>query len=128
MKVNCWLLSQDAYMYIGLTTTEPPDWNRKSQPWKMRHTWCLCTWDGDTRVDRRKPGYCDRWREQFGSEYMFTEGDVVTLTLCEDRSVSIAIGQTKMSHVFTDLPYKPLWVVIYMWVKKIEILQCSKYM
>ena len=62
----------------------------------------------------------------FGARYNLSDGNTVSLTLEMDRSVSITLNKQKINNVFTGLPQKPLWVVIYMCVKKLSIIQTGK--
>ena len=68
-----------------------------------------------------------KWKEEAlqGSKLLYTyldDGDVVSISLCDDRSASITYNNIEVTQALTDLPDKPLWVVIEMWVGKLEVI------
>ena len=67
---------------------------------------------------------CHPWIQRFGNKHEPSVGDTVSLTLCDDRSVSITYNDTQVSNVFRRLPrlpHGPLWVVL--WGPGMEIVQ-----
>ena len=110
-------------LYIGVTTTDPRNWDMRSWPEVMKQTWCLRTSFGDTWKDGREAGVCPKWRKTFGYEHSMSVGDTATIYLHGDQSVSIALNTKVIQSVFVEMPLVPLWAVIVVFVKKIEIIQ-----
>ena len=74
-------------------------------------------------------GYCQHWREKVVSgtaPHHLSDGDLLSMCLCDDRSMSITYNNTELPQVFTDLPDKPLWVVIDIYGGKLEVLQTGE--
>ena len=66
-------------------------------------------------------GVCQSWRRDVsGTDHYLSDGDILCVSLCDDRSVSITYNNTEVTQVFTDLPDKPLWVVLEIVVSKLE--------
>ena len=109
-------------MSVGVTTTNPKDWDETIRPANMNSTWLLSTWSGNIWVDGEGPETSQPWKEEFGYTNALSDGDTVTVTLKTDRSLSIAHDETEVPHVFTGLPDVPLWAVFSTGVEKIQIV------
>ena len=68
--------------------------------------------------------YCQHWHKDVSGteDHSLSYGDLLSVSLCDDRSMSITYNNTEVPQVLTDLPDKPLWVVIEMWVGKLEVI------
>ena len=120
-------------MIIGLTSHNPTRWNLDEDVTESTHTWCQDSWSGDKwigGVRRHFPAqiFPSDFHEDKKTLVMqrLSDGDTVSITLEKDRSVTRYINKQEMKCVFTDLPQKPLWVVIAMSVKKISLIQTGK--
>ena len=63
------------------------------------------------------------WTGIFGDKLRLSTGDALTLTLHQDRSVSVSYNNTQVTDIFTNLPDRDLWVVIAQDVKKMTIVE-----
>ena len=54
---------------------------------------------------------------------MLSGGDTISLTLCDDRSVSITHNDTQVFNVFGRLPHGPLWLVWVMNIGEMKVIQ-----
>ena len=75
-----------------------------------------------------RAGFCQSWRRDVRGthSHYLSDGDILCVSLCDDRSVSITYNNTEVTQVFTELPDKPLWVVIWMRVRKMQIIHTGK--
>ena len=97
---------------VGVTQTNPSDWDGRSSPTEMDKTWCVHAYNGDMYINGHSTP-CHPWRQRFGDKHEPSVEDTMSLTLCDDRSVSITYNDTQVSNVFGRLPHGPLWVVLY---------------
>ena len=96
---------------VGVTQTDPSDWDGRTSPRQMDKTWCIDITSGDMYINGQStPG--PPWIQRFDDNHQPSVGDTVSLTLCDDRSVSITYNDTQVSNVFGRLPHGPLWIVL----------------
>ena len=103
-----------------MTQTNPSDWDGRSSQTEIDKTWCIHTYDGDMYINRHSTP-CHPWKQRFGDEHWPAVLDTLSLTLCDDRSVSITYNDTQVSNMFGRLPHGPFWVVL--WGPDMEIVQ-----
>ena len=94
-----------------MTQIDPSNWNGRSSPMEMHKTWCVQSYDGNMYINGHSTP-CDPWKEKFGAKHKLTYEDTVSLTLCDDRSVSITCNDKQVSNVFERLPHGPLRIVL----------------
>ena len=135
---------QFPHLYLGITTVSPEEWREDGEQPDVRfmpNTWSLVTHSGFTSGQCAQTGYvasCKDWEDRIGTRTELSAGDVLSMTLCDDRSVSITFHNVVIQHVFNDLtnnikstgvipclPDKPIWAVIQPIVKSLEVLQAS---
>ena len=104
-----------------MTQTNPSTWDGRSPPTRIDKTWCIHTYNGDMYINGHSTA-SRPWRQKFGEQLELSDGDTVSLTLCDDRSVSITYNDTQVSNVFERLPHGPLWIVWYT-SNRMEIVQ-----
>ena len=68
-------------------------------------------------------GVCQDWRRHFGHSNRLIKGDILSLKLTENRSLTIKLNGKAVENVFIDLPHTPLWVVMWPKLKIIEVVQ-----
>ena len=112
------------YVAIGVSTTDPVDWDGTTPPMDMPNTWCMVTTGGQLYIDGVLAGCKTTKNGKFSEELGYEE--IVSLSLYGDRSVSITHIDSEVTQVFTDLPDVPLWVVIYKGVYKMDIVEKGK--
>ena len=108
-------------MVMGVTQNSPNDWAGEN-PREMDSTWCLDTYSANIYFNGCGM-QCDPWIKRLGHYHHLSVGDTLSLTLCENRYVSIKYNDTRVSNVFEHLPSGPLWVVMEMNIDKMEIIQ-----
>jgi len=126
---------QFSSLLLGLTQKSPDEWRQegKKDVRDMKQTWSLRTHDGQTRADGREEPNCQSWREAFNitayryNQLSLSSGDIIAITFTTDRSMSLTYrGRDFIIH--TDLPDQPLYVVIGMMVKKLEVKQTGQFL
>ena len=117
---------QDAYLYIGLTHHDPAVADSVQQ---MSGKWFIGTHSGEFWQDGRQYGRCAGWREMLGKATMhyLKEGDTVSVTLHQDRSVSVTLNKKQVKNVFNNLPDRDWWAMVYQWVPTLSIVQQGLY-
>ena len=119
------VLVQYPSLAVGVTQIGLRDWDFET--WKFTKTWTMHTINGATNTDEsEEPGLCTEWISSFGDGHTMVDGYTLSLTLCDDRSVSITLKGTEVRGVFTDIPQGPMWAWIYLRVYKLEIVQPDK--
>ena len=103
-----------------MTQTNPSDWDGRSPPERMDKTWCIHVDTGNMYINGDHTR-CYPWMLRIGDKHPPTARDTLSLTLCDDRSVSITHNDTQVSDVFERLPHGPLWIVL--WTPGMEIVQ-----
>ena len=117
---------QTCSVILGVTTVSPEKWWEELGFLDKSQTWRLYT-EGGFTTNGHHNDIDLRWIDQIGRNDLLSVGDVLTISLCYDRSVSIIYNDMEFLEVFTDLPDKPLWAVINMGVTKMESLQLGNY-
>ena len=110
-------------MWIGLTTSNPTHLARKHtkdylpKPRDLKQSWCLKT-DSGMRYYRgmsdrpsQQVGLCDAWLEEVGNRTP-TKGDVLSISLTEYHSITVAYNGIAVTDVFHDLPTEDMWVAV----------------
>ena len=114
-------------LYIGLTTTNPTDWDLTRRNIQMRDrpdVWGFGTDDGDYGiVGGHYLDPSEEWLEVFGERNCLSDGDMLSLDLCMDGSVSFSHNDKCVTDMFPGgLPQPPLWVAIMTGAKRIEVI------
>ena len=128
-------------MIFGVTTSNPDNWDRRSWPHRIPDTYALhtCTgsllhpwytntrelfYDGENSSNKWLSGSdWNGWVDFVGEEHLLSEGDVLGVTVCPDRSLAIRYNDKMIKNVFTALPQKPFWFILQMWMKRIRTVQ-----
>ena len=77
---------------------------------------------GQLYINGKYTGKHEDWRKTHGEELELDEGDDISVLLNTDRSLSIITRGKTVNDVFTNLPNKPLWVIIGCLLEKIQIV------
>ena len=118
------LIVQYPSLELGVTQVDPRDWYHETD--HETKTWSMDTDYGNLYTCMEGPVTCHMWRRTFGRGHKLSDGDTVSLRLCDDRSVTFTHRGTEVTRVFTDLPQRPLWVFIKTGVRRLEILQMGE--
>ena len=87
----------------------------------------MWTRDGETWRPGGDEGVCQHWQKDVsGAHHDLSDGDILSMYLCDDKSVSITYNNAEVPNVFRMLPDKPLWVVVLMGVNKLEVIQTGE--
>ena len=121
---------QGGVLFLGVTATSPEKWRDEEEEriiYYIPQTWLIDTRIGETWRPRDRAGVCQRWQQEVSdTDYRLSDGDLLSMSLCDDTSMSITYNNTEVPQVFTDLPDKPLWVVIDIYGGKLEVLQTGE--
>ena len=71
-------------------------------------------------------GLCEGWYEGKGYPNP-TKGDVISITLTEERAVTIVYNGKAVTNVFRDLPARDMWVVIGLHERRISAVSRSEF-
>ena len=118
-----YLLPQDPQLWIGLTELTPSEWRdrREPDPRFTDHTWSFHTYTGLRWAHGKQTGDLEDWRKFFGTHHALFTGDALSLGFTKNRTMTVTYRDRELT-AFSDLPDKPLYVSIYMGVKKLQVV------
>ena len=111
------LYLQSFSLCIGVTSVDPDVWDGDSWPADLSQTWCVAAKEGSTAVYLHNTANSVPWRDN-GEGFQLCEGNVLSVRLSGDRTVSISHRGTGVSHMYTNLSPVPVWLVTNLTVTK----------
>ena len=110
-------------MFLGVTGLNPKYW---SEDGPIEPSCCFATHNATLWINGYKVGVCDKWQQAHGDRCRLRAGDTVSVTLCQDRSLSLTLNDTMVTHIFQGLVSKPTWVVVHLGMTRIEVVQTGR--